>query len=108
MSNPNEPTPQPNLWELEAQKRHDRCLADANALLKECQERSANLLLAVSMLQDMLTKAETLESFASVGLKFANERKHEEADSNTVIIKDRLDAQWFNVRKVTIALSEIK
>lgn len=106
MENTNENTTT-NLWEIEAQKRHEKCVAEAHALREEAQVRVVNLRLAVGMLNRMLEQAQTMEAFADVGLSFAKERKHETADDNVLIIRSRMDAQRAAIRQVGLGLSEI-
>lgn len=106
MENTNENTT-PCLYEIEANKRYEKCVAEAHALREEAQLRVVNLRLAVGMLNRMLTQAETMEGFASVGLQFALERQYEIADNNTLIIRSRMEPHLSAVRQVGLGLSEI-
>lgn len=107
MENTNENTA-PDLYEIEANKRHEKCIAEAYALRDEAQARVVNLRLAVGMLNRMLEQAETMEGFASVGLQYARELRYEIADNNCLIIRSQMEAHGVAVRQVGLGLSEIR
>jgi hypothetical protein len=97
----------PCLYEIEATKRHEKCIAEAHALREDAQMRVVNLRLAVGMLTRMLEQAETMEGFASVGLQYARDLQYEVADNNTLIIRTQMQAHRSAVRQVGLGLSEI-
>lgn len=106
MENTNENNAQ-NLWEIEAQKRHDKCVVEAHALREEAQVRVVNLRLAMSMLNRMLENAQTIEAFADNGLRMAKDFEHENADNNVLVLRSHMDAQRSAIRQVGLGLSEI-
>lgn len=106
MENTNENTT-PNLWEIEAQKRHDKCVAETYALRDDAQVRVANLRLAVNMLNRMLEQAETVALFADNGVRMAKDREYENADNNVLVLRSHMDAQRVAVRQVGLGLTEI-
>ena len=106
MENTNENTT-PCLYEIEANKRHEKCVAEAHALREEAQVRVVNLRLAVGMLNRMLENAETIEAFSNNGLRMAKDFEHENADNNVLVLRSHMDAQRSAIRQVGLGLSEI-
>lgn len=97
----------PCLYEIEAKKRHEKCVAQAHAMREDAQVRVVNLRLAVSMLTRMLKDAETIEAFADNGLRMAKDLEYENADNNVLVLRSHHDAQRNAIRQVGLGLSEI-